>query len=111
LPFKCNLQRYIAPLHQRSHVPPEEAEAAAAAAAADADPDGGSKAAAPLDVDAKPQRIALALSSAGSLVHCVRIVDATKRWEVVGLHKFNPQFTHSLKAPGFISTLGPSSLL
>ena len=62
----------IAPLHQKPHLTDEEKGDPDAVAAA---------AAAPLDVNARPDRVAFALSSSGALVHCVRIVDATRRWK------------------------------
>ena len=57
----------IAPLHQVS-------------TRADTNDDDSSDAVTQPDVDARPERIAVALSSAGRLVHCVRVVDAAHGW-------------------------------
>jgi len=59
----------IVPLHQHPSPHPEEESDPAASPAVSV-------------IDARPTRIALALSSTGSLVHCVRVVNASKRWTV-----------------------------
>ena len=82
-PWKCvgrftagavGMVNAIIPLHQRPHPDPADEKDPAAAAAA---------AAAPVDVDSKPARVAVAMAcTTGSLTHCVRVLDATKRWAV-----------------------------